>query len=150
MTGYLEWLTDIVLVPNKDGKLRMWVDYRYLNKASYKDDFPLPRIDVLVDNTAGHALFFFMDGFFCYNQIWMTPEDGEKISFITSWGTFGYKVMPFGLENAIATYQGAKRALFNAMMKKEIMVYVDDMIVKFMTKEDHLVDLKRYLSGQKI
>ena len=67
MVNYLEWLANMVPVPKKDGKVRMCVDFRDLNKASPKDDFPLPHIDVLVDNTARHALLSFMDAFLGYN-----------------------------------------------------------------------------------
>ena len=74
---------NIVLVPKKDGKVRMCVDYRDLNKASPKDDFPLPHIDVLVDNTTQASVFSFMDGLSGYNQIKMAPEDMEKTIFIT-------------------------------------------------------------------
>ena len=102
--NYLEWLANMVLVPKKDGKVRMCVNFRDLNKASPKDDFPLPLIDVLVDNTTGHALLSFMDGFSGYNQIKMAPKDMKKTSFITLWGTYCYKVMPFGLKNVGATY----------------------------------------------
>ena len=82
----------------------MCVDYQDLNRASPKDNFPLPHIDTLVDNTAKHSLFSFMDGFSDYNQIRMAPEDMEKTTFLMMWGTFCYKVMPFGLKNAGATY----------------------------------------------
>ena len=82
---YPEWIANIVPVPKKDGKVRMCVDYRDLNKASPKDDFPLPRIDVLVDNTAQFSVFSFMDGFSGYNQIKMDPADMEKTTFITPW-----------------------------------------------------------------
>jgi len=85
---YPQWLANIVPVPKKDGKVKMCVDYRDLNKASPKDDFPLPHIDVLVDSTAKSKVFSFMDGFSGYNQIKMAPEDREKTSFITPWGTF--------------------------------------------------------------
>ena len=61
--NYLPWIANIVLVPKKDGKVRMCVDYRDLNRASPKDDLPLPHIDVLVDNTAHSKVFLFMDGF---------------------------------------------------------------------------------------
>ncbi|XP_058758232.1 uncharacterized protein LOC131631452 [Vicia villosa] len=135
---YPQWLANIVPVPKKDGKVRMCVDYRDLNKASPKDDFPLPHIDMLVDNTAKFNVFSFMDGFSGYNQIKMAPEDMEKTSFITPWGTFCYKVMPFGLKNAGATYQRAMTTLFHDMMHKEIEVYVDDMIAKSSTEEEHI------------
>ena len=93
---YLQWVANIVPVPKKDGKVRMCVDYWDLNRASPKDNFPLPHIDTLVDNTAKHSLFSFMDGFSGYNQIRMAPEDMEKTTFLTMWETFCYKVMPFG------------------------------------------------------
>ena len=73
VVNYLEWLANVVPVPKNDGKVRMCVDFRDLNKASLKDDIRLPYIDVLVDNTAGHALLSFMDGFLGYNYIKTTP-----------------------------------------------------------------------------
>ena len=83
MVNYPEWFANVVLVPKKDGKIRMCVDFWDLNKASPKDDFPLPHIDVLVDNIASHALLLFMNGFSSYNQNKMALEDMEKTSFIT-------------------------------------------------------------------
>ena len=71
---YPEWLSNVVLVPKKDGKVRVCVDFRDLNKASLKDDFPLPHIDLLVDGTAGHSMLSFMDGFSGYNQILMADS----------------------------------------------------------------------------
>ena len=71
MVNYPERLANVVPVPKKDGKVRMCVDFQDLNKASPKDDFPLPHIDVLLDNTVGHALLSFMDGFSGYNHIKM-------------------------------------------------------------------------------
>ena len=76
-------LPALVLVPKKDGKVRVCVDFHDLNKASHKDDFPLPHIDMLVDSTARHFMLSFMDGFSRYNQIMIASEDMEKTSFIT-------------------------------------------------------------------
>ena len=73
----------MVPIPKKYGKVRMCVDYMNLNRASPKDDFLLPHIDVLVDNTTQHKVFSFMDGFSGYNQIKMVPEDMEKTTFVT-------------------------------------------------------------------
>ena len=101
---YPQWLANVVHVPKKDVKVRVCVDFRDLNKASPKDDFPLPHINMLVDSTAGHPMLSFMDGFSGYNQILMALEDMEKTYFITEWGTYYYRVMPFGLKNAGATY----------------------------------------------
>ena len=141
---YPEWLANVVPVPKKDGKVRVCVDFRDLNKASPKDDFPLPHIDMLVDSTAGHPMLSFMDGFSGYNQILMALEDMEKTSFITEWGTYCYRVMPFGLKNAGATYQRAATTLFHDMMHRDVEVYVDDMIVKSQGGADHLAALHRF------
>ncbi|RVW84878.1 Retrovirus-related Pol polyprotein from transposon opus [Vitis vinifera] len=142
MVEYPEWLANVVPVPKKDSKVRVCVDFRDLNKASPKDDFPLPHIDMLVDSTAGHSMLSFMDGFSRYNQILMAPEDMEKTSFITEWGTYCYRVMPFGLKNVGATYQRAATALFHDMMHRDVEVYVDDMIVKSRGRSDHLAALE--------
>ena len=138
-----EWVANIVPVPKKNGKVRVCVDYRDLNQASPKDDFPLPHIDVLVDNTAKNHRFSFMDGYSGYNQILMDVEDKAKTTFITPWGTFCYKVMPFGLKNAGATYQRAMVTLFHDMMHKEIEVYVDDMVAKSKEDESHVAVLQK-------
>ena len=82
-----------------------------------------------------------MDGFSGYNQIKMALEDMEKTIFLTIWGT--YKVMPFRLKNAGATYQRAMVTLFHDMMHKEIEVYVDDMIAKSQGEDDHVINLKK-------
>ena len=122
----------------------MCVDFQDLNKASPKNDFPLPHIDILVDNTAGHALLSFMDGFLGYNQIKMALEDMEKTSFITPWGTYCYKVMPFSLKNASATYQHVATTLLHDLIHKEVKAYVDDMIVKSKDCEGHIPTLKKF------
>ena len=140
---YPQWVANIVPVPKKDGRVRMCVDYRDLNKASPKDEFPLPHIDVLVDNTAKNYRYSFMDGYSGYNQILMHHEDKEKTTFITPWGTFCYKVMPFGLKNAGATYQRAMVVLFHDLMHKEVEVYVDDIVAKSGEGESHVEVLRK-------
>ena len=144
VVNYLEWLANVVPMPKKDGKVKMFVDFGDLNKASPKDDFSLPHIDILVDNTAGHALLSFMDGFSECNQIKIAPEDMEKTSFITPWGTDCYKVMPFGLKNAGATYQRVATTLLHDLIHKEVEVYVDDMIVKSKDREGHILALQKF------
>ena len=113
------------------------MDFRNLNKASPKDDFPLPHIDMLVDSTVEHAMLSFRDGFSGYNQIMMAPEEREKTSFSTEWGTYCYRIMPFGLKNVGATYQRATTTLFHDMMHRDVEVSVDDMIVKSRDRADH-------------
>ena len=144
MFNYPKWLANVVPVPKKDGKVRMCVDFRDLNKASLKDDFLLPHIGILVDNIVGHALLSFVDGFLGYNLIKMALEDMEKTSFITPWGTYCYKVMPFGLKNADATYQRAAITLLHDLIHKEVEVYVDDMILKPKDREGHIPTLRKF------
>ena len=116
------------MVKKANGKWRMCVDFTDLNKACPKDTFPLPRIDQLVDSTAGHRLLTFMDAFSGYNQIMMDDADQKKTSFITSKGLFCYKVMPFGLKNAGATYQRLMSKMFHHQIGRNVEVYVDDML----------------------
>uniref|UniRef100_A0A2N9JAJ4 RNase H type-1 domain-containing protein n=1 Tax=Fagus sylvatica TaxID=28930 RepID=A0A2N9JAJ4_FAGSY len=119
------------------------VDFRDLNKACPKDEFPLPNMDLLIDSAAGHAMFSFMDGFSGYNQILMSPKDAEKTAFRTPIENFYYTVMPFGLKNAGATYQRTMTAMFHDMMHCEIEDYVDDIVVKSKKREDHLAILRK-------
>ena len=102
---YPEWLTNVVLVKKSNGKWRMCVNFTDLNKACPKDSYPLPSIDALVDSAAGCMLLSFLDAFSGYNQIKMHPMDEEKTAFMTERSCYCYKVMPFGLKNAGATYQ---------------------------------------------
>ena len=92
------------MVKKAKDKWRMCVDFTNLNKVYPKDSYLLPRINQLVDSTAGHRLLSFMDAFSRYNQIRMDEADQEKTSFVTSQSLFCYKVMPFSLKNVGATY----------------------------------------------
>ena len=85
---YPEWLANVVLVKKANGKWRLYIDFTDINKACPKDSFPLPRIDLIVDATAGHELLSFMDAFSGYNQISMDPDDQEKTSFVIAQGTY--------------------------------------------------------------
>src|SRR3954464_4607161 len=140
--NYPQWLANVVMVKKSNGKWRMCVDFTDLNKACPKDSFPLPRIDYLVDNPLGHQLLSFMDAFSGYNQIMMAEEDREKTAFITESGIYYYRVMPFGLKNAGATYQQLVNKLFKHQIGKNIEVYVDDMLVKSTKENDHVKDLR--------
>ena len=139
---YPKWLTNVVLVKKENGKWRMCVDFTDLNRACPKDSFPLPRIDQFVDSTVGHKLLTFMDAFSGYNQIRMAEEDQENTSFITSQGLYCYKVMPFGLKNAGATYQRLVNKMFSKQISRNMEMYVDDILVKSREELAHLDDLK--------
>ncbi|XP_020421438.1 uncharacterized protein LOC109949730 [Prunus persica] len=138
---YPVWLGNSVMVRKATGGWRMCQDYTDLNKACPKDSFPLPKIDQLVDATAGHELLSFMDAYSGYNQIFMHPSDSEHTAFITDRGLYCYNVMPFGLENAGATYQRLVNRIFAKYIWSIMEVYVDDMLVKSRTAESHLHNL---------
>uniref|UniRef100_A0A2N9GEB2 Uncharacterized protein n=1 Tax=Fagus sylvatica TaxID=28930 RepID=A0A2N9GEB2_FAGSY len=139
---YPTWLSNTVVVKKKNGKWRVCIDFTDLNKACPKDPFPLPKIDQLVDATSGHQRMSFLDAFQGYHQIAMNPADEEKTAFITPRGIFCYKVMPFGLKNAGATYQRMITKMFSSQLGKTVEVYIDDMVVKSVRAEDHLEDLR--------
>ncbi|KAL5785135.1 hypothetical protein ACOSQ2_007527 [Xanthoceras sorbifolium] len=141
--NYPDWLANVVVVKKKNGKWRVCIDFTDLNKACPKDSFPLPHIDMMVDATAGHELLSFMDAFSGYNQILMHPDDQEKTSFITERGIFCYKVMPFGLKNAGATYQRLVNKMFATMLGQTMEVYIDDMLVKSLAADQHLDHLRQ-------
>ncbi|CAL2271134.1 unnamed protein product [Prunus armeniaca] len=143
---YSEWLANVVLVAKQEkGKWRVCVDYTDLNKACPKDNFPLPRIDQLVDFTSSNQLLSFMDAYSGYNQILMHEDDKEKTSFIIERGTYCYKV-PFGLKNTGATYQMLVNKIFKEQIGKTMEVYVDDMLVKAPKSADHLKNLAEAFS----
>ena len=102
--AYTTWVSNPVPVNKKQGTIRVCTDFRDLNRACPKDNFPTPFIDQLIDACAGHEVLSFMDGFSGYNQIQIRKEDQYKTAFTTPWGTFAYRVMPFGLKNAGATF----------------------------------------------
>lgn len=100
---YPEWVANVVMVGKPNGT--WYVDFTDLNKGFPKDSFPLPKIDRLVDSTAGRALLSFLDAFSRYNQLFLAKEDQERTTFITKRGLYYYWVMSFGLKNAGSTYQ---------------------------------------------
>ena len=118
------------------------MDFTDLNKVCPKDSYPLPWIDILVDSTTRHQLLSFMDAFSEYNQIKLDKANQEKMSFITSQGLFCYKVMSFGFMNAGATYQRLMNKMFAHQIRRNVQVYVDDMLVKSVQENNHLDDLK--------
>ena len=112
-----EWVQNVVPVNKKQGTIRVCIDFRDLNKACPKDNFPTLHIDQIIDNCAGSVIFSFMDGFSGYNQIEILPSDQHKTTFIFPWGTFAYKKLPFGMKNVGATFQ---RAMCYAFHDKHI------------------------------
>ena len=115
----------------------MCVDYTNLNNACPKDSFPLPRIDQIVDSTTGHGMLSFLDALSGYHQILMASANEEKTDFITPHGLYCYRDMPFRLKNAGATYQRLMTKIFKPLISRTVEVYIDDIVVKSKTREEH-------------
>ena len=115
-----------------------------LNKACMNDNFPFPRINQLVDTTAGHELLSFMDTYSSYNQIRMNKADEEITAFTTNQGLYCYTVMPFDFKNTGATYQRLVNKIFARQIGRNMEVYVDDMLNKSVTAEEHSADLREH------
>jgi hypothetical protein len=103
---YAEWVSNIVPVEKESGKLRVCIDFRNLNRATHKDEYPMPIADTLINNASGNRIFSFLDGNAGYNQIFMAEEDASKMALICPGfiGLFEWVVMTFGLKNAGAIY----------------------------------------------
>jgi hypothetical protein len=135
----------ILFVGQKDGTLRMCVDYRALNKLTVKNKYPMPRIDDLLDTLAGSSYFSTLDLASGYHQIKVKEADTHKTAFRTPMGHFEWLVMPFGLCNAPATFQSAMNDVFGDRIGKFVLVYMDDILVFSKSKAEHLAHLKEVL-----
>ncbi|CAL2256441.1 unnamed protein product [Prunus armeniaca] len=123
--------SEITVVKNEHNELipqrtvtgwQVCIDYRKLNSATRKDHFPLPFIDQMLERLAGHSHYCFLDGYLGYNQIPIAPEDQDKTTFTCPFGTFAYRRMPFGLCNALATFQRCMMSIFSDMVERGIVL----------------------------
>ena len=123
------------------------MDFRDLNRATPKDEYPLPVVETLINAAAGHKMMSFMDGNASYNQIFMAPEDVHKTAFRVpgAVGLFEYLVMTFGLKNVGAMYQRAMNYIFHDLIGKLVEIYIDDVVVKSTSAGGHLEDLCKVL-----
>src|SRR6266498_4510462 len=136
-----DWLANPVLVKKKNRKWCMCVHYTNLNKACTKDPFGLPRIDQVVDSTAGSELLCFLDAYSRYHQVSLNESNCIKTAFIMPFGAYYYITMSFGLKNAGATYQQAMQRCLHDQLRRNMEAYVDDVIIKSRVKEDLVTDL---------
>jgi hypothetical protein len=139
---YPEWLANTVMVKKANGKWRMCIDFTDLNKACPKDEFPLPRIDSLVDAATSSELMSLLDCYLGYHQLWMKKEDEPKTSFITPSGTYCYLRMPEGLKNAGGSFGKMTAKVLHSQIGRNVLTYVDDIIVKSTKQENHIADLQ--------
>ncbi|CAL8152344.1 unnamed protein product [Prunus armeniaca] len=142
---YTDWLSNIVpVLKRKTGAVRVYVDYRNLNKASPKDEYPMLMADMLVNGVAHNQMLLFMDGNASYNQIMVAEEDIHKTAFMCPGHVraFEYVVMSFGLRNVGATYQRAMNSMFHDMIGHSLEVYINDVVIKSLEKGNQVSNLK--------
>jgi hypothetical protein len=144
---YAEWISNIVPIYKKNGKMRICIDFRDLNRATLMDGYLMPVADLLVDVGAGHKVISFMDGNAGYNQIFMAIEDISKTAFRCPGyiGLFEWIVMTFGLKNAGATYQRAMNYIFHELIDKIFEIYIDDVVIKSLNHESHSEGVRKTL-----
>ena len=139
------WASPIVLVRKKDGSTRFCIDYRKLNDVTRKDAYPLPWIDATVDRLHGSQWFSTFDLLSGYWQVEVDEADRQKTAFCTPEGLFQFKVMPFGLCNAPATFQRLMDLVLAGLQWSDCLVYIDDVIVLGRTFDEHLRNLRSVL-----
>lgn len=135
------WASPIVLVRKKDNSLRFCVDYRKLNDVTHKDAYPLPRIDDTLNTLAGSKWFSTLDLLSGYWQVEVAEEDRAKTAFCTTEGLFEFRVMPFGLCNAPATFQRLMDLVLAGLQWSHCLVYLDDVIILGASFDEHLASL---------
>nr|KYP34903.1 Retrotransposable element Tf2 [Cajanus cajan] len=141
---YADWVSNIVPVIKKNGKMRVCIDFRDLNAATPKDAYPMPIAETMIDVVAGNEILSLLDGYSGYNQIYIAKNDVSKTAFRCpgALGTYEWVVMPFGLKNAGATYQRAMNLIFHDLIEKFMQVYIDDIVIGSKRKVDHIQHLK--------
>ena len=140
------WAFPIVLVQKKDGAVRFCVDYRKLNKITRLDSYPLPRIEDCVDALASSTRFSTLDLASGYWQVEVDKDSRDKTAFCTPNGLYRFKVMPFGLSNAPATFQRLMDKVLRGLTWRQCIVYIDDIIVFGATAQQHLQRLESVLA----
>ena len=139
------WASPVVLVKKKSGDWRFCLDYRLLNNTCYKDAYPLPRIDDCLDAVRGSSWFSTLDLASGYWQVSVHPDDREKTAFVTMQGLYQFKVMPFGLANAPATFERLMERVLAGLQWEICLVYLDDIMVFAQNFEEHMSRLSLVL-----
>jgi hypothetical protein len=138
---YLVWVANVVMVPKKNGNMRMCIDFTELNKACPKESYPLPRIDIIIDQATGCEMLSLLYCFSRYHQVWMRREHEAKTGFTTPFGIFCFVKMPEGLRNAGPTFNCMMKMILGSQLGRNASGYVDDIVIMSEKEKDHIVDL---------
>ena len=144
-----DWASAPVLVRKRDGSVRYCIDYRKLNNVTFKDAFPLPRIQECLDCLSGNQFLSTLDLQSGYWQLFVDPDDVHKTAFITKYGLFEHIRLPFGLCNSPATFSRVMQLLLRGLSWKIVLAYLDDVVVLGKSFEDHLENLRAVFSRLK-
>ena len=136
----------ILFVKKKDGSLRLCVDYRKLNNITVKNRYPLPLIGDLIDKLQDATVYTKIDLRGAYNLIRISPGEEWKTAFRCRYGLFEYRVMPFGLTNAPASFQHLMNHVFHDLLDKNVIVYLDDILIYSRSMEEHTQHVKDVLA----
>jgi hypothetical protein len=139
---YYEWVANLVPFRKKNGKIRLCVYFRNLNRSSLNDNYPLPKMDHVLEKVVGANIISIIYGFSGYNQIIVHEDDRENTVFTTPWGTFMYDKMSFGLMNVGGPFQRAMDITFVDERDKFVVIYLDDLTFFSNTDVEHLMHLR--------
>jgi hypothetical protein len=131
------WGAPVIFIRKKDGSWRLCIDYRQLNKATIKNQYPLPRIDDLFDQMKGATVFSKIDLQSGYHQLRIKEDDIPKTAFKMRFGHYEFTVLPFGLTNAPGIFMSLMNGVFCEYLDKFVQVFIDDILIYSRTTEEH-------------
>jgi hypothetical protein len=140
---YSNWVENMVPMRKKNGEIRLCVDFRNINRCSRKDNYPLPKMEHILQRVVTSIRLSMIDGFSGYNQVVVHPDDMEKTAFTTPWGTFMYTQIPFGLINTWDMFQRSMDITFMGEKDNFLVIYLDDITVFSKYEDEHIQHLRQ-------